>query len=374
MATNGTRNGSTRPARAAAPRATSKAAKPPVKAAPRVAVKVAPKSAAKPSANGRTDRTHANGAVSKADVRGTTATWTVKAGLAQMLKGGVIMDVVTAEQAVIAQEAGAVAVMALERVPADIRAAGGVARMSHVKKIKEIQAAVSIPVMAKARIGHFVEAQILEALGVDYIDESEVLTPADDQFHIDKHSFAVPYVCGCRNLGEALRRISEGAAMIRTKGEAGTGDIVEAVRHMRALWSEIRRVQGMRDDELWTTAKDLQVPIDLLREVKRLGKLPVVNFSAGGVATPADAALMMQLGAEGVFVGSGIFKSAEDVTDRRRKLDQQRRMATAIVKAVTHFNDPKMLAAVSEEIPEEAMRGRSTATMPREELLAHRGS
>ena len=332
------------------------------------------KAAPKVSSNGRTNGAHADGVASRAGVRGTTATWTVKAGLAQMLKGGVIMDVVTAEQAVIAQEAGAVAVMALERVPSDIRADGGVARMSHVKKIKEIQAAVSIPVMAKARIGHFVEAQILEALGVDYIDESEVLTPADDQFHIDKNTFAVPYVCGCRNLGEALRRISEGAAMIRTKGEAGTGDIVEAVRHMRSLWSEIRRVQGMRDDELWTTAKDLQVPIDLLREVKRLGKLPVVNFSAGGVATPADAALMMQLGAEGVFVGSGIFKSAEDVTDKRRKLDQQRRMATAIVKAVTYFNDPKMLAAVSEEIPEEAMRGRSTATMPREELLAHRGS
>ena len=371
MATTGTKNGSTRSTRGAAPRVTSKpAAKAAPKAAPRAAVKAAPKV----SSNGRTNGAHANGVASQSSVRGTTATWTVKAGLAQMLKGGVIMDVVTAEQAEIAQEAGAVAVMALERVPADIRAAGGVARMSHVKKIKEIQAAVSIPVMAKARIGHFVEAQILEALGVDYIDESEVLTPADDQFHIDKNTFAVPYVCGCRNLGEALRRISEGAAMIRTKGEAGTGDIVEAVRHMRSLWSEIRRVQGMRDDELWTTAKDLQVPIDLLREVKRLGKLPVVNFSAGGVATPADAALMMQLGAEGVFVGSGIFKSAEDVTDKRRKLDQQRRMATAIVKAVTHFNDPKMLAAVSEEIPEEAMRGRSTATMPREELLAHRGS
>ncbi len=371
MATTGTKNGSTQPARGAAPRVTSRpSAKAAPKAAPRAAVKAAPKV----SSNGRTNGAHADGVASRAGVRGTTATWTVKAGLAQMLKGGVIMDVVTAEQAVIAQEAGAVAVMALERVPSDIRADGGVARMSHVKKIKEIQAAVSIPVMAKARIGHFVEAQILEALGVDYIDESEVLTPADDQFHIDKNTFAVPYVCGCRNLGEALRRISEGAAMIRTKGEAGTGDIVEAVRHMRSLWSEIRRVQGMRDDELWTTAKDLQVPIDLLREVKRLGKLPVVNFSAGGVATPADAALMMQLGAEGVFVGSGIFKSAEDVTDKRRKLDQQRRMATAIVKAVTYFNDPKMLAAVSEEIPEEAMRGRSTATMPREELLAHRGS
>lgn len=371
MATNGTRNGPTRPARGAAPRVTAKAA---AKAPAAKATAKAPRAPGKASVNGRVGGARAGGVASKAGVRGVTATWTVKAGLAQMLKGGVIMDVVTAEQAVIAQEAGAVAVMALERVPADIRAAGGVARMSHVKKVKEIQAAVSIPVMAKARIGHFVEAQILEALGVDYVDESEVLTPADDQHHIDKHAFAVPFVCGCRNLGEALRRISEGAAMIRTKGEAGTGDIVEAVRHMRSLWSEIRRVQGMREDELWTAAKDLQVPIDLLREVKRLGKLPVVNFSAGGVATPADAALMMQLGAEGVFVGSGIFKSAEDVTDKRRKLDQQRRMATAIVKAVTHFNDPKMLAAVSEEIPEEAMRGRSTATMPREELLAHRGS
>jgi len=376
MATNGTRNGSTRTARGAAPRVTSKAAKPAARpaakpAAPHAAQPAKP--AVRPSANGRTAG-HANGVASKRDVRGTTATWTVKAGLAQMLKGGVIMDVVTAEQAEIAQEAGAVAVMALERVPADIRAAGGVARMSHVKKIKEIQAAVSIPVMAKARIGHFVEAQVLEALGVDYVDESEVLTPADDVHHIDKHRFAVPFVCGCRNLGEALRRISEGAAMIRTKGEAGTGDIVEAVRHMRSLWSEIRRVQGMREDEVWAAAKEMQVPVDLLRDVKRLGKLPVVNFSAGGVATPADAALMMQLGAEGVFVGSGIFKSAEDITDKKRKLDQQRRMAAAIVKAVTHFNDPKVIAAVSEEIPEEAMRGRSTATMPREELLAHRGS
>ncbi|MFA7249985.1 MAG: pyridoxal 5'-phosphate synthase lyase subunit PdxS [Dehalococcoidia bacterium] len=302
-----------------------------------------------------------------------TATWTVKAGLAQMLKGGVIMDVVTPEHAEVAQEAGACAVMALERVPSDIRAAGGVARMSHVKMIKEIQATVSIPVMAKARIGHFVEAQILEAIGVDYVDESEVLTPADDVHHIDKHNFKVPFVCGCRNLGEALRRISEGAAMIRTKGEAGTGDIVEAVRHMRSLWSDIRRIQGMREDELYVVAKDLQVPIDLVREVRRLGKLPVVNFSAGGVASPADAALMMQLGAEGVFVGSGIFKSGEHIEDRKQRLAAQRAMATSIVKAVTHFNDPHILAEVSMDIPD-SMRGQSVASMPAAELLAGRGN
>ena len=315
-----------------------------------------------------------------------TATWTVKAGLAQMLKGGVIMDVVTPEHAEIAQEAGACAVMALERVPSDIRAAGGVARMSHVKMIKEIQATVSIPVMAKARIGHFVEAQILEAIGVDYVDESEVLTPADDVHHIDKHNFNVAFVCGCRNLGEALRRISEGAAMIRTKGEAGTGDIVEAVRHMRALWSDIRRIQGMRDDELYVVAKDMQVPIDLVRQVRTLGKLPVTNFSAGGIASPADAALMMQLGAEGVFVGSGIFKSGvefhpvcnlgdpnHDVDAHRRMLASQRAMATAIVKATTHFNDPQILAEVSMEIPD-AMRGQSVASMPVAELLAGRGN
>jgi pyridoxal 5'-phosphate synthase pdxS subunit len=307
-----------------------------------------------------------------------TATWTVKAGLAQMLKGGVIMDVMEADQAVIAQEAGACAVMALERIPSQIRAAGGVARMSHVSKIKEIQAAVSIPVMAKARIGHFVEAQILEAIGVDYIDESEVLTPADDVHHIDKGAFKVPFVCGCRNLGEALRRISEGAAMIRTKGEAGTGDIVEAVRHMRALWADIRRIQGMRDDELYVVAKDLQVSIDLVRDVKRLGKLPVVNFSAGGVASPADAALMMQLGAEGVFVGSGIFESGKEFEDgtasgREKVKDAQRRMATAIVKAVTHFNDPQVLAEVSADIPN-SMRGQSVSSMAASELLAGRGN
>jgi pyridoxal 5'-phosphate synthase pdxS subunit len=291
-----------------------------------------------------------------------TATWRVKAGLAQMLKGGVIMDVVNADQARVAQEAGAVAVMALERVPADIRAAGGVARMSSVEKIEEIQAAVSIPVMAKARIGHFVEAQILQALGVDYIDESEVLTPADDRHHINKHPFTVPFVCGCRDLGEALRRIAEGAAMIRTKGEAGTGDIVEAVKHMRALWDGIRRVQATPDDELPTLAKELQSPLSLVQEVKTLGALPVVNFSAGGVATPADAALMMQLGADGVFVGSGIFKSEEP-----------ERMAAAVVKAVTHFRDPHVLADVSRDIGT-AMPGISVAEMPVAEQLARRGN
>jgi len=304
---------------------------------------------------------------------GATATWTVKAGLPKMLKGGVIMDVVTPQQAEIAQEAGAVAVMALERVPADIRAAGGVARMSHVNVIRGIQRAVSIPVMAKARIGHFVEAQILEAIGIDYIDESEVLTPADDRNHIDKHAFKVPFVCGCRDLGEALRRIAEGAAMIRTKGEAGTGDIVEAVKHLRALWAEIRRVQGMRDDEVFVTAKEIGVPVDLLTEVKRLGKLPVVNFSAGGVATPADAALMMQLGAEGVFVGSGIFKSGEGLSEIER-LTTQRAMASAIVKAVTHYNDPRIIAEVSAEIPGDPMRGQSVAQMAPEHHLARRGN
>ena len=294
--------------------------------------------------------------------QGETATWRVKAGLAQMLKGGVIMDVVTAEHARIAEEAGAVAVMALERVPSDIRAAGGVARMSHVALIEEICKTVTIPVMAKARIGHFVEAQILEAIGVDYIDESEVLTPADEAHHIAKHDFRVPFVCGCRDLGEALRRIAEGAAMIRTKGEAGTGDIVEAVRHMRAVWGGIRRIEAMRDDELPTFAKELGASLALVREVKRLGKLPVVNFSAGGVATPADAALMMQLGAEGVFVGSGIFKS-----------DEPDKMAAAIVKAVTHFEDPVTLATVSREIGE-PMRGQSASALPPAEQLAVRGN
>ena len=303
-----------------------------------------------------------NGNPSTDGSSGETATWTVKAGLAQMLKGGVIMDVTTAEDARIAEEAGACAVMALERVPADIRAAGGVARMSNVDTIEEIMRTVTIPVMAKARIGHFVEAQILEAIGVDYVDESEVLTPADENHHIDKHPFKVPFICGCRDLSEALRRIGEGAAMIRTKGEAGTGDIVEAVRHMRALWGGIRRVQHTPDEELPTVAKDLQSPLPLVQEVKKLGRLPVVNFSAGGVATPADAALMMQLGADGVFVGSGVFKS-----------DDPPAMAAAIVKAVTHFEDPMVLAEVSRGIGE-AMRGQAVSELAPEEHLAARGN
>jgi pyridoxal 5'-phosphate synthase pdxS subunit len=278
-----------------------------------------------------------------------------------MLKGGVIMDVVTPEHAKIAEEAGACAVMALERVPSDIRAAGGVARMSDPDMIIGIREAVTIPVMAKARIGHFVEAQVLEALGVDYIDESEVLTPADEAHHINKHSFRVPFVCGCRDLGEALRRIAEGAAMIRTKGEAGTGDIVEAVRHMRQLWDDIRRLKNMPEEELYAEAKNLGAPYELVREVHDLGRLPVVNFSAGGVATPADAALMMQLGAEGVFVGSGIFKSGNP---------EQR--AKAIVKAVTHYSNPEILAEVSRGLGE-AMRGQSVRDLPKEELLASRG-
>lgn len=259
--------------------------------------------------------------------------------LAQMLKGGVIMDVTTPEQAKIAEDAGACAVMALERIPADIRAVGGVSRMSDPKMIRSIQAAVSIPVMAKVRIGHFAEAQILEAIEIDYIDESEVLSPADDVFHIDKTKFAVPFVCGAKDLGEALRRISEGAAMIRTKGEPGTGDIIQAVRHMRLINGQIRRIQNTPDDELYAAAKELQVPLELVRNVKNSGRLPVVNFAAGGIATPADAALMMQLGAEGVFVGSGIFKSG----------NPQRR-AQAIVKAVTNYNDPSLLAALSEDL------------------------
>lgn len=261
--------------------------------------------------------------------------------LAQMLKGGVIMDVTTPEQAKIAEAAGACAVMALERIPADIRAAGGVSRMSDPKMIKGIQNAVSIPVMAKARIGHFVEAQILEALEIDYIDESEVLSPADDTYHIDKTKFKVPFVCGARNLGEALRRIAEGASMIRTKGEAGTGDVIQAVRHMRTIQSEMRKVQSLREDELFNTAKELAVPYELVKFVHENGKLPVVNFSAGGVATPADAALMMQLGAEGVFVGSGIFKSGNP-----------EKRAAAIVRAVTNYNDPYVLAELSEDLGE----------------------
>lgn len=265
----------------------------------------------------------------------------LKEGFAEMFKGGVIMDVTTAEQARIAEQAGAVAVMALERVPADIRKAGGVARMAKISKIKEIMEAVSIPVMAKVRIGHIVEARILEAMGVDFIDESEVLTPADDKHHIDKHSFSVPFVCGARNLGEALRRVAEGAAMIRTKGEAGTGNVVEAVKHMRTVMSEIRKVQNMPFEELATYAKEIQAPVELLQKVKELGRLPVVNFAAGGVATPADAALMMELGADGVFVGSGIFKSKDP-----------EKMARAIVMAVTYWNDPDMLLKVSEDIGE----------------------
>ncbi len=290
-----------------------------------------------------------------------TGTWAVKVGLAQMLKGGVIMDVVTPEQAKIAEEAGACAVMALERVPADIRRDGGVARASDPEMITGIIEAVTIPVMAKARIGHFVEAEILQALGVDYVDESEVLTPADESHHIDKHAYKVPFVCGCRNLGEALRRIGEGAAMIRTKGEAGTGDIVEAVRHMRTVQDEIRRISNMQDDELYTTAKELGAPLELVKQVKREGRLPVVNFAAGGVATPADAALMMRLGADGVFVGSGIFKS-----------DNPALFAKAIVEATTHYQDPEVLARVSRGLGG-AMRGISVSSLPEKELLATRG-
>jgi pyridoxal 5'-phosphate synthase pdxS subunit len=288
-------------------------------------------------------------------------TMRVKSGLAEMLKGGVIMDVTNAEAARIAEEAGAVAVMALERVPADIRKEGGVARMADPTKIQEIQEAVTIPVMAKARIGHFVEAQVLEALEVDYIDESEVLTPADEEHHIDKWAFRVPFVCGCRNLGEALRRISEGAAMIRTKGEAGTGDIVNAVRHMRAVFGGIRRLQSLAEDELFAEAKELAAPYDYVKWVAEHGRLPVVTFTAGGIATPADAALCMQLGADGVFVGSGIFK-AEDPMSR----------AKAIVEATTHFNDPEILARVSTGLGE-AMRGLSAAGLAPEELLESRG-
>lgn len=289
------------------------------------------------------------------------ATWRTKVGLAEMLKGGVIMDVTSPEQAEIAEEAGAVAVMALERVPADIRAQGGVARMTDPKIIKAIMRAVSIPVMAKCRIGHFVEAQILEALGVDFIDESEVLTPADEQHHINKHAFKVPFVCGCRDLGEALRRIGEGAAMIRTKGEAGTGNVVEAVRHMRAVMSGIRWLQSLREDELMAASKQLQAPYELVVEVHRTGKLPVPNFSAGGIATPADAALMMQLGAEAVFVGSGIFKSGDP-----------KRRAKAIVDAVTYYNDPKILAEISEDLGE-PMVGIDIRQLEEKELLAPRG-
>jgi len=290
-----------------------------------------------------------------------TGTWKVKTGLAQMLKGGVIMDVVTAEHAKIAEEAGACAVMALERVPADIRAAGGVARMADPTVIEAIMKAVSVPVMAKCRIGHFVEAQVLEALGVDYIDESEVLTPADEAHHVWKHDFKVPFVCGCRNLGEALRRLGEGAAMIRTKGEAGTGNIVEAVRHMRAVQDEIRKLVNMPEDELMAEAKELGAPFELVAEVHKTGKLPVVNFAAGGVATPADAALMMQLGADGVFVGSGIFKASNPEV-----------IGKAVVKATTHYQDPQIIAEVSKNLGE-AMPGLDIKQIPTEELLAPRG-
>jgi len=290
-----------------------------------------------------------------------TGTWTEKKGLAQMLKGGVIMDVVTPDHAKIAEDAGASAVMALERVPADIRANGGVARMSDPDLILKIMDSVTIPVMAKCRIGHFVEAQILEAIGVDYIDESEVLTPADESNHILKNNFRVPFVCGCRNLGEALRRIGEGAAMIRTKGEAGTGDVVEAVRHARTVLGDIRRLTAMLDDELMSYSKEIGAPYELVKETKELGRLPVVNFAAGGVATPADAALMMQLGVDGVFVGSGIFKSGDPA-----------RRAAAIVKAVTHYQDASILAEVSKDLGE-PMVGRNISQMPESEKIAGRG-
>jgi len=293
--------------------------------------------------------------------RGEVGSRTVKEGFAQMLKGGVIMDVVTPEHARIAEEAGAVAVMALERVPADIRVSGGVARMSDPGLIKEIMAAVSIPVMAKVRIGHFVEAQILEALGVDFIDESEVLTPADESYHINKNDFKIPFVCGCRNLGEALRRVGEGAAMIRTKGEAGTGDVVEAVRHARTVLGDIRRLQNMPEEELMTFAKEIGAPYELVKETRELGRMPVVNFAAGGIATPADAALMMQLGVDGVFVGSGIFKSGDPA-----------RRAKAIVEATTHFRNAEILARVSENLGQ-PMVGIGIHTLSEDQQLATRG-
>lgn len=289
------------------------------------------------------------------------STWKTKVGLAQMLKGGVIMDVVTVDHAKIAEEAGAVAVMALERVPADIRADGGVARMSDPELIQKIARVVTIPVMAKVRIGHFVEAQILEVLGIDYIDESEVLTPADEENHINKHNFKIPFVCGCRNLGEALRRISEGAAMMRTKGEAGTGNVVEAVRHARTLFAEIRKLSTMDPDELFSAAKNLQAPYELVKEVAKTGRLPVVNFAAGGIAIPADAALLMQLGVDGVFVGSGIFKSGNPI-----------KRARAIVEATTHYNNPRIIAKVSKGLGE-PMIGIEISSIPQDQLLAKRG-
>jgi pyridoxal 5'-phosphate synthase pdxS subunit len=288
-------------------------------------------------------------------------TFRVKAGLAEMLKGGVIMDVTTPEQAKIAEQAGACAVMALERVPADIRAAGGVARMADPTVVLRIMDAVTIPVMAKARIGHFVEAQVLESLGVDYIDESEVLTPADDKFHINKHAFKVPFVCGAKNLGEALRRIGEGAAMIRTKGEPGTGNVVEAVKHIRMVMSEIRLLQNLPDDEVAAFAKNIAAPLEFVSETKKLGRLPVVNFAAGGIATPADAALMMQLGCDGIFVGSGIFKSGDPAA-----------RAKAIVAATTYYNDPKVLAEVSRDLGE-AMPGLEISTIAPNERMQERG-
>ncbi len=290
-----------------------------------------------------------------------SGTWKVKTGLAQMLKGGVIMDIINAEQAKIAEDAGACAVMALERVPSDIRAAGGVARMADIRIIEDIMKAVTIPVMAKCRIGHFVEAEVLQAIGVDYIDESEVLTPADEVNHVWKHDFKVPFVCGCRNLGEALRRIGEGAAMMRTKGEAGTGNVVEAVRHMRTVMGDIKRVVSACDSELMAISKELGAPLELVKQVHDSGRLPVVNFAAGGVATPADAALMMKLGAEGVFVGSGIFKSSEP-----------QKMAKAVVKAVTHYQDAGIIAEVSKGLGD-AMPGLDIKQIPDEELLAQRG-
>jgi pyridoxal 5'-phosphate synthase pdxS subunit len=304
---------------------------------------------------------HDNNRQNKNKYHSETGSFEVKIGLAEMLKGGVIMDVTTPEQARLAEDAGAVAVMALERIPADIRAQGGVARMSHPELIQKIQEAVSIPVMAKCRIGHFAEAQILEALFVDFIDESEVLTPADEEFHIDKHTFRIPFVCGCRDLGEALRRIGEGAAMIRTKGEAGTGNIVEAVRHMRTVQRDIRRLAHLDHAELMTEAKRLGAPYHLVVEVAKSGKLPVPNFAAGGIATPADAALMMQLGAESVFVGSGIFKSNDP---------EQR--AKAVVAATTYYNDPEMLARISMGLLD-AMRGDDIQSLAKEELLSQRG-
>lgn len=297
----------------------------------------------------------------KMKLQAKVGSFTVKSGMAQMLKGAVIMDVVSAEQAVIAEKAGAAAVMALERVPADIREQGGVARMSDPVLIREIMESVSIPVMAKCRIGHFVEAQILESMGVDFIDESEVLTPADERFHINKHPFKIPFVCGCRNLGEALRRIGEGAAMIRTKGEAGTGDIVEAVRHARTVLDEIRCLKTKPDEELMTYAKDIGAPYELVKQTKELGHLPVVNFAAGGIATPADAALMMQIGVDGVFVGSGIFKSSDPA-----------RRAKAIVEATTHYQNPKILSEVSQNLGE-PMPGISVSSLSEKELLANRG-